>query len=536
MAGFWAKFWQAISADAGGVSPLSPSSDFWYGNPGFMSDAGVRVSPDTAMRLAAVFACVRVLSETIASLPLIVYRRLPDGGKERAINHPLYRVLHDSPNAWQTSFDFIEMMQGHLELRGNCFALIQPGPLGAINTLIPLHPDRVQVYRLADGTLQYQVQSWWDGTLRRYTQEEIFHVRGLSSNGIVGMSPIALASEVVGAGLAQQEYVNRFYHNDSKPSGILQHQNKLSKEGYDRVKASWQEAQTGANRHKIAILEEGMTYEMIGVSNKDSQFLEARSFTRSEIAGVYRVPLHKIGDLTKATFSNIEQQALEFVIDSLRPRLVRWERRISMDLIEPLEIGEPGEYFAEFLVDALLRGDTAARCAYYTNGLMNGWLCPNEVRDKENLNPIEGGEIYLRQLNMTPLDAAPTPEDAAGDEDSPAQDDDTAVNVKHLKDLIKANAERVVRKEVTALKKFLSRADGKPTIGFAAECYEFYATHGAFVAETLLLGTETAEKYVATNQRLFDDHPPAEAIRLIEEQASERLAASTSCLAIRKPK
>jgi hypothetical protein len=213
---------------------------------------------------------------------------------------------------------------------------------------------------------------------------------------------------------------------------------------------------------------------------------------------------------------------------------VRWERRISTDLIDPLQIGKPGEYFAEFLVDALLRGDQAARCAYYSSGLMNGWLCPNEVRDKENLNPIEGGEIYLRQLNMTPLDTAPTSQPTNSDE--PSQEDDTAINVKHLKDLIQANAERVVRKEVTALKKFLGRTNGQATMGFAAECAEFYATHAAFVAATMLLGTETADKYVASNQQLFEDHPPAEAIRLIGENASERLAASTSCLAIRKTK
>lgn len=543
--GLLSRLWHALRADAGG-SPLSPSSDFWYGNPGFMSDAGVRVSPDTAMRLAAVFACVRVLSETIASLPLIVYRRLPDGGKARAVNHPLFSILHDNPNPWQTSFDFVEMMQAHLELRGNCFALIQPGPRGAIDSLIPLHPDRVQVYRLPDGRLQYQVQSWWDGTLRRYAQEEIFHNRGLSSNGITGMSPIALSSESVGAGLAQQEYVNRFYQNDSRPTGVLTHPNKLNQQAVDRVKASWQDAQTGANRHKVAILEEGMSYTSIGISNKDSQFLEARSFTRSEIAGIYRVPLHKIGDLSKATFSNIEQQALEFVIDSLRPRLVRWERRINMDLIEPLQIGEPQEYFAEFLVDALLRGDQAARCAYYSSGLMNGWLCPNEVRDKENLNPIEGGDIYLRQLNMTPLDTAPTVQPTASDE--PDQEDDTATNALHLREYINAAAERVVRKEVTALRKAARQrceecADSGcescrctcHSIKFAIACREFYSTHAVFVSQTMLLDRATAAEYVQENLILLQNLPPHEAIDMIESQAPEKLAARAQCLAIRRP-
>jgi HK97 family phage portal protein len=322
----------------------------------------------------------------------------------------LYEVLHDRPNQWQTSFEWVEMMQAHQELRGNAFSLIQSGPRGAIDALIPLHPDRVQVFRLPNGRLRYEVRDWYTGELQKYAQEEIFHLRGLSSNGMTGMSTIALASEVVGAGLAQQEYAARFFENESRPSGVLTTPQTLSTEAAKRIKDTWQESQSGRNRHKIAVLEEDLKYSAISVTNKDSQFLEAREFSRAEIASLFRVPPHKIGDLTKATFSNIEQQSIEFSTDCIRPRVVRWERRIKIDMIDPLDL-DSDEYFCEFLMDALLRGDMKSRYESYSVAIQNGFMSPNDVRRSENLNPIskeDGGDTYLRPTNMSnPVGGAP---------------------------------------------------------------------------------------------------------------------------------
>jgi HK97 family phage portal protein len=251
-------------------------------------------------------------------------------------------------------------------------------------------------------------------------------MRGLSSDGMTGMSTIALASEAVGLGLGQQEYAARFLENDAQPRGVLEHPQTLTEEGTKRIRNSFLEAQTGQNRHKVAVLEEGMTYKAISLNNKDSQFLEARIFTTAEIARFFRMQAHKIGDLTKATFSNIEQQNIEFATDCIRPRVVRWERRIKVDLIDPLYPGSD-EYFCEFLMDALLRGDLKSRYEAYSVAIQNGFMSPNDARRAENLNPIakeDGGDTYMRPTNMsTPVGNAPP---AAPIDSRESQDDANA--------------------------------------------------------------------------------------------------------------
>lgn len=453
----------------------------------------MRVSPESAMQLSAVFACVRVCSETLASCPLVIYKSLPDGGKERAPEHPLYKVLHDRPNIWQTAMEFWEMQQAHLELRGNSFALIVPGPRGAIDQLIPLHPDRVAVYRLPNGRLQYKVRQIFDASIKTYAMEEIFHVRGMSSDGMIGMSTIAVQREVVGSGLAMQEYAARFFGNDSKPGGILEHPAKLSEQAYKRIKDTWQESQTGSNRHKVAILEEGLKYNAISLSNKDSQFLEARQYSRSDIAGFFRVPLHKIGDLTKSAFSNIEQQSIEFVTDNQRPRAVRIEKRIQIDLLDPLELDDGNEYFAQFDLDALQRGDIASRYGAYAVGRQWGWLSRNDVRRKENMNPVKNGDDYLTPLNMV---------DSAQPGPDPVDTDATAIDAgateAKLREFAVQAGARLVRKEVTALRKAWTRAKAVPdsaAADFEKEAVEFYASHIELIASELQIPRSHAAQY-----------------------------------------
>jgi HK97 family phage portal protein len=476
----------------GAINPISPHDDFWYSRPGYASDSGMRVSPESAMQLSAVFSCVRVCAETLGSMPLIIYKRLPDGGKERATDHPLYKVLHNKPNIYQTAMEWVEMMQGHVELRGNGFSLIIPGRKGAIDELIPLHPDRVNVYRLPNGRLRYQVRAWYDGTVQNYAMEEIFHVRGLSSDGMIGMSPIAVQREVIGTALAQQEYAARFFSNDSQPRGVLEHPGKLGDVAYKRIKDSWQESQTGVNRHKAALLEEGLKYQAIGMNNKDSQFLEARQFSRSDIAGFFRVPLHKIGDLSKSAFSNIEQQAIEFVTDNQRPRAVRWEQRISVDLLDPLELGDGNEYFAEFLMDGLLRGDIKSRYDAYSVGRTGGWLSRNDVRRFENLNPIKNGDDYLTPLNMgTTGGPGPDPNDQTAN-----QTDATAVEAR-LRQFAIGAGERLVRKEIAALKRAAAKA--KDPEDFEREAILFYASHIDLISETMRISRAEANSYCQDN-------------------------------------
>jgi HK97 family phage portal protein len=408
----WPSFMSRFRAE-GGVP--APSDDYWYNPVGSSTSAGMRITPDAAKQIASVMACVRCISEDVGSLPLFIYKRLSNGGKERASGHPLYDLLHDRPNRWQTAMEFREMLQAHVELRGNGFAEIVPGPRGPVDQLIPLHPDRVRIVQTPAGEIRYEVKQP-NGTKQVLLQDEMFHLRGLSSDGITGEGVLTWAKETMGAGLAQQDYANRFWQNGGQPSGVLEHPARLSDIAAKKLADSFQNRFTGVNRHRVAVLEEGMKYNKIGITMLDAQFLEQRKYTRSEIAGLFRVPPHKIGDLEKATFSNIEQQSLDYVISCLQPRLIRWEQAISRDLIVA-----PQVFFAEHLIDGLLRGDIKSRYEAYASAILNGWITRNEVRLRENLNPIDGLDKPLQPLNMTTSGQQPTlPSGSATSLEAPA--------------------------------------------------------------------------------------------------------------------
>jgi HK97 family phage portal protein len=537
-------------------SALPPWDDYWYSRPGWDSAAGMAVTPETAMRLSAVFACVRVRSETLATCPLVIFRRLPNGGKERAREHPLYKVLHDSPNQWQTSLEFVEMMQAHLDLRGNAFANIVPGPRGAIDQLVPLHPDLVQVYRLPNGKLKYQVRSRFVGDVKWYMQEEIFHLRGLSSDGLVGLSPIAVQRETIGGGLGMQDYAERFFQNDATTKTWIKHPGKFKDDSARaKFKESYRTSQTGENRFKTPVLEEGLELKTIGISNKDSQFLEAKSATAIEICGMYRVPPHKIGMLDRATHSNIEHQGIEFKTDCMQGIATRWERRINADLVGPVSegLGDNDEYFAEFLLGSLERGDMKTRFEAYAIGRNWGFLNPNRICEFEGWDPIpleKGGEEYLRPLNMVPAGTLYLPSmatDVPDPENKPAPpnenpqetpppdtpDDEGEEARRSGEKLLKAfameAARRVVRKEVTALRKALARA-GKEfdAATFRSETEKFYAEHAMLVAQTMCVSVEAAFHYAKTNFELLSVCAEPEekscALDWIEDTAPEALA------------
>ena len=404
----------------------------------------MRVSPDSALRLASVYACVRVLSETMASLPLVVYQRRADGGKDKITDHWLYRLLANRPNRFQNPFEWREMLQGHLALRGNAYNQIITNAKGEVVELMPLHPDRIRLELLPSGEYRYRFTDRF-GTESILPRGEVWHLRGLSSEGLMGMSPIELARESLGMALAAQDYGARFFANDAKPTGgWIEFPGSFKDSEAKKVfRESYQQAQSGANRGKVLVLENGMKFHEVGVTNKDAQFLELRKFQITDVARLFRVPPHMIGDLDRATFSNIEQQSLEFVMHTMTPWAERWEASIESDLLL-----EGDDIEVEFDFANLMRGDAASRASYYQSGIQNGWLTRNEARIAENLNPLEGLDEPLRPLNMVEESNAEDVELDTEQTEYPSQEatEPSDEAVARLRALIDSSAERWARR------------------------------------------------------------------------------------------
>jgi len=391
------------------------------------SSSGKMVTERSAMQMTAVYCCVRILAEAIAGLPLHMYKYDEDGRKTKATDHPLYFLLHDEPNPEMTSFCFRETLMTHLLLWGNAYAQIIRNGKGEIIALYPLMPNRMTVDRDEHGRLYYQYQMSSDDapTMKEGTvnlsPEDVLHIPGLGFDGLVGYSPIAMAKNAIGMAIACEEYGAKFFANGATPGGILEHPGVLKDP--DKVRESWNSAFGGSrNANKVAVLEEGMKYTPISISPEQAQFLETRKFQIDEIARIFRVPPHMIGDLEKSSFNNIEQQSLEFVKYTLDPWVARWEQSMGRRLLSP---EEKGKYFFKLNVDGLLRGDYQSRMNGYAVGRQNGWMSANDIRSLENMDLIpeeQGGDLYLINGNMTKLEdagifAADTPEKEDGDGD-----------------------------------------------------------------------------------------------------------------------
>lgn len=363
------------------------------------SDAGILVTDESAMRLAAVQACVRVLSEDIAALPLQVYMRTKDGGKERARSHPLYFLLHDEPNSEMTAMSFKQAMMVNLLLGGNAYAFIEYDMSGRVAALWPLLHTDVTPYRNTDGQVRFKVLG------EDFSRFEILHIPGLSYDGLLGLSPIAYAREAIGLGIAAESFGARFFKDGTHLGGVISVPGApMSDPAFERTQKQFREMYTGLKRsHGVAILEQGATYQALGVSPEDAQFLETRKFQRSEIAAMYRVPLHLINDLDRATFSNIEHQDLGYLQRSLLPWMLRFEQGFMRALMTATE---RRRFFIEHETGSFLRGDTKSRYEAYSLGINAGILTPNEARAKENMNPIEGGDKMRLPLNVTTPGAA----------------------------------------------------------------------------------------------------------------------------------
>lgn len=362
--------------------------------------SGVRVDPETALRSTVVLACVRVLATSVAGLPLHLYRRQADGGKSIAREHPLYRVLHTSPNGWQTSFEFREQLMLHLCLHGNAYVEIRAGSAGFASELLPLHPSRMRVERIENGRLRYKYREETGGETV-YTQDEIMHVRWLSDDGVNGMVPVELARDAIGLARACEIHGASFFGNGARPGVVLTSETMLDAETARSLRDNWERVHRGSDRaFKTAVLTGGLKPVELGGNNQESQFLETRRFAVEEICRIYGCPPHLVGDLTRSSFSNIEQQSLDYLQNTLLGWLRRFESAFARDLITDPNV------FAEFDVRGLLRGDAAARASYYQTLWNLGVASINEIRGWENLDPVTGGDTRFIQLNMTTLERA----------------------------------------------------------------------------------------------------------------------------------
>lgn len=460
-------------------------ADFWYGPVSETAHSGVQVNEETSLRAAAMLACLRVLSETIASLPYPVYERRSDGGKDRRVDHPVYDLMQVQANEQMTAFDFRQLRVVMMGLWGNWYCRIVPGRRGAVDSLEPLHPDRVKVERLNNGRLRYEYRTP-EGEPKRYTQDEVQRIPGLSLDGVVGVETMSVAREALGLALAAEGYAARFFANDARPGGILTTDQAFKDpERLKQIAESWTNAHGGVNQaHKTAVLHSGLKYQEVSKSPGDVQLVDTRTAQALEIARIMRVQPHKIGILDRATFSNIEQQSIEFVVDTIMPWLIRFEQAERRDLIT-----NPQRFFLEHIVEGLLRGDSKARAEFYQSGVQNGWLTRNEVRRLENLNPLPGLDTPLTPQNMAPT---------RGNRD--------AAQVR-LHRMAFAAADRVVRKEINAMATEARRhanSEGE----WAERVQAFYGEHAAFVAEALCVGHQEAQEYAEAQCRELLNHGP----------------------------
>jgi HK97 family phage portal protein len=392
--------------------PKNTLNSSWYTFLFGTASSGKPVNENTAMQMTAVYSCVRILSEAVAGLPLHVYQYNNSGGKEKYFKHPLYKLLHDEPNQEMTSFAFRETLMSHLLLWGNAYAQIMRNARGEVIALYPLMPNKMTVDRDKNGRLFYLYQRSSEDapSLGKDSQvylapTDVLHIPGLGFDGLVGYSPIAMAKNAVGLAIATEEYGAKFFANGAAPGGVLEHPGTIKDP--QKVKDSWNAAYQGStNAHRVAVLEEGMKYQPIGISPEQAQFLETRKFQINEIARIFRVPPHMLADLEKSSFSNIEQQSLEFVKYTLDPWVVRWEQSMCRALLID---SEKPSIFIKFNVDGLLRGDYQSRMTGYATARQNGWMSANDIRELENLDRIPaelGGDLYLINGAMTKLQDA----------------------------------------------------------------------------------------------------------------------------------
>lgn len=514
-------------------STPGPGDDFWYNPIGASTFSPIRITPDSAMQSTAVIGCVKVISETIAGLPLPLYRKQGDG-KKRETNHVIAKLLSTTPCPWMTSFEWREMMTAFVLLRGNAYAQKVKSRRGELISLNPLNPTWMKVSLNTESSeleYRYKVRGLNEILLE---QDEVFHLKGYSTDGITGISVISMAANAIGLAIAAEQYGAKVFTNDARPGGILKHPGKLSDDAHKRIQKSWQDAHAGIeNAHKVGIVEEGMDWIKVGMSSEDVQFIDSRKFQVEEIARMFRVPPHMIQDLSRATFSNIEHQSLSFVQHTLLPWLRRWEGAINVRLIPSKE---QETLFAEYLVDGLLRGDTQARYSAYQVGRQNGWLSANDIRKLENMEPLDGeqGDMYVVQANMVDAEKLASGEvltgtvgqDAPNKEAATTKDDNSSalsgdkatktqqnsLNIEGFRTLFQRITDRLGTKELKKRISMLKNGESRTEID------KFYDSHSLMMIDEL--------------RAVFDCFvpKPEENQTILQQEVSEYIDKRKSCL------
>jgi HK97 family phage portal protein len=457
-------FWVANA----GTSAAGPTDDFWFEG---VPARGVRGGGGSAWRQVVVYACTRVLGETVGHLPLALYRRLKAGGKERVTNHPTARMVSLQPNPLQTGFEWREQQQARVALRGNTYSRIEFDGAGRPIRLWPMHPDKVQVEWIPQLRRLVFVHTREDGSTERLGQDEVLHIPGLMMEGYLGLNPIEAHRQTLALAAAARQFGERVYTSDGALGGWIEHPNNFKdKEARNQYRNAWREQVRSGG---VPILEYGLKYHEVGMKMTDAQFIETRKYSAIEICQMFRMPPHKVQILDQAKWANIEQQSIDFVTDTMLPWLKRWEQRLNSTLL--LE-SEQEDLFFEFNVDALLRGDSAARAAFYEKMLKNRVIVPNEARERENLNPVDWGNEPLPMPNQSV--PAGEPEDADRERSSALE---------------RGAAQAVVQKELHEVRAIAQ----KVTVGeFAAAVEAFYRDDLApFAARVLAVSPAKAQAY-----------------------------------------
>ena len=477
------KLFEGRATKFTGGSPQTPQ--YWvkklFGGGAEDTLAGIEIDEDKALTYSAVWNAVNIISGAVGFLPFVVYERLENGGKERLPESPVYFLLHDRPNPYMDALTFRETLQGHVLTWGNGYAEIERDGAARPLNLWPLPPNRVEP-KVKDGIVYYEYTAV-EGKLRPIAYDNMLHIKGLGFDGLKGYSVITYARESIAGAMATERFGAAFFGSGAQPGGVLQHPGTLSDQAHKHLKDDWEEKHRGVEQaHRIAILEEGIKYEKIGIPPEDSQFLESRRFSVTEIARWFDIPPHMLKEMSRATFSNIEHQGIEFVTWTLMKWLRRWEHESNWKLFGTQTYGRQ---FAEFVTAALLRGDTKSRYEAYQVAINSGWMARNEARILENLNPRDGLDNFLEPLNMISIGASNKP--VAGDSqetktDEEVEDDEEAENGRGAyRALFYDTWRRVITREVRAL---ITAAEKRED--FEAYLPEFYRLHGEFVTDIVL--------------------------------------------------
>lgn len=475
--------------------------------------SGVTISEETALTVADVFKCDRVIRETVAMLPCKIYGRQPRGRKE-LVKHPLYFLLHDEPNPHMSAFRYWEMLVNHVDIWNKHFSYIERNGAGQIVGLWPIRPEMVRI-QVIDGRVWFFARSV-NGPEVKYWDDEILYIPGLTRDGIHAYSVIGLHRETLGLSKATEIFGAKFFGNGAHAGGFLKHKGNLSPEAAKRLKASFEERHSGLeNAHRLAVLEEGMEFEPNLIAPELAQFLQTRQFQRSEVAGLMRVPPHKIGDLSRATFSNIEQQDLEFLRDCIAPWLERIEQECNRQLLMP---GEKGKVYIEFEIKGMLRGDSAARSAWYQARFNTASMSPNDIRENENEEPIEGGDVYFAPMNMVPVDQLKQLHDGSGGDDTTGDPLQRIrqQNMRFFRDAVG----RVLHRKAADRKKYAEAAFLQPVLG-VIECVSGSVSASmGFFAQTY--AAEMAARSVAWGDEMLADDMLGGELQLCIDKVKER--------------